>query len=891
MPNLTNSITSLLKNTYVPLTVPATNTQTGRATAKATFVRQLSLQSGEVDAAQKGLANSPSAPGAISSDANFWSLLRKFEGTPLASQLPTPSAFAAIQTSDLTAFGNALISVRQQQVDALQSAATPTTGASNSGPATQTLSAALNNLNSAIVALNSLTSNTMTSPIGMLNLERLEMLPAGIERGGLLATIPLAPKERTAVVQKEWSVTTQEFTSIVTDSLDNYSATGVTENTQLSQSTTSQVSHSNQFNINASASGGCGFVSASVATGFTGQDQNSQSATDSRNQAIQMTRQASSRVQQSHKMTISTTTVTGASESTTRMLENPSATDPMRIDYFSLMRKWYVALYRYGLRLTYDITVPEPAGAMRQVYQQLAQLQLKVSQPFAFELEYSAITPANLAHLSETFQAQLPAPPQQLKPQITGPVAVSNLPAPNVDDRDWHVFSLPVNVPDGCWITGVTVNATVETGNSGSYTDHYFMVANTGYYDHGPTTNYTLDFAKGHYSPPGNPEGGPLLTGPIDFMNYQTGSQSFSFFFKEASPATVSVTITTEPTPMAMSAWQSSVWNACFNAAQTNYYAQQQAWNAQIQALQATISGVDTLTLRREENDEIMKSVLRWLLGPNFEFMPQNVINLFKATNGNLQYGVNFTGNDLGPSSLNWNLMSQNEDRISFINQAIDWNNVTYFLYSYFWDVPPSWEFIRQIQHPDSTREAFLRAGSARVVLTVQPGWETAWTYFVEFGSTSMPTPLPSHPYLTIAQQVADYDNTNYPGIPAANPDGGGPIDDNTPQTGTTCDTTLAASSSPVTIVVADSTGFAVGATAIIDSWESGVQETQTITAVPDGTSITVQALGSAHSPVGGQPFPVVQANAKGVLIGEWFEYTPTSGTDIAVSSDLATIA
>jgi hypothetical protein len=39
----------------------------------------------------------------------------------------------------------------------------------------------------------------------MLNLERIEMSPAGLERGELLATIPLAPKERTSVVQKEWS--------------------------------------------------------------------------------------------------------------------------------------------------------------------------------------------------------------------------------------------------------------------------------------------------------------------------------------------------------------------------------------------------------------------------------------------------------------------------------------------------------------------------------------------------------------------------------------------------------------------------------------------------------------------------------------------------------------
>ena len=61
----------------------------------------------------------------------------------------------------------------------------------------------------------------------------------------------------------------------------------------------------------------------------------------------------------------------------------------------------------------------------------------------------------------------------------------------------------------------------------------------------------------------------------------------------------------------------------------------------------------------------------------------------------------------------------------------------------------------------------------------------------------------------------------------------------------------------------------------------------QTITAVDtNANTITVQGLLYAHSATNG-PFPVVQASAKGLLIGEWYEYTPTSGTDIAVSNSL----
>lgn len=871
MPNLTNSTTSILKATQVPLKVTTDRQSSGRATLKSGYVRQLNLQPGEVDAVQKALAVAGAASrSAVTPDANFWSLLRQFEGTPLAAQLPSTSVFADLSETDLTTFGNALVGLRQQAVQRLQTATTIAPGPKAevlAATGRQNLASALNLLNTGIVATDAFGTNTSTSPIGMLNLERLEMTPAGIERGGLLATIPLAPKERTAVEQKEWSVTSQEFTSIVTDSLENYSESGVTENTQLTQSTTSQVSHANQFNINASASGSYGFVTASVATQFGTQDQTSQSATDSRNHAIQTTRLASSRVTQSHKMTISTTTVTGTSEASTRMLENPSATDPIRIDYFSFMRKWYVALYRYGLRLTYDITVPEPGAAMRKTFEALSKLQDQASQGFTFDLKYEDITPANLASLVDKYGAQLPPPP------APGPTLTPNGQVTGLDDSEsWHFYQLSFTVPDGYWITDVTAQAMVGIGDN--YGAHAIGIPGTPYYDHSPQANYNLD-----------------LTKMYGFMLHYTASQTVTFFFQWANVAWVGLVITTEPTPATMEQWQTSVWNACYNAAQTNFYTQQQSISAQISALQNQINSVDTLTLRREENDEIMKCVLRWLLGPNFEFMPQGVIDLFTAAGGDLKYGVNFTGNDLGPSALNWNLVYQDEDRINFINQAIDWDNVTYFLYSYFWDVPPSWDFIRQIQHPDSTRQAFLRAGSARVVLTVRPGWEVAWTYFVEFGSTIVPSPLPAHPYLTIAQQIAEYDNTNYPGIPSANPNGGGPIDDNTPQVGTTCDTVLAPSASPVNVLVADSTNFVVGATVIIDTWASGVQETQTIIAVPDATHITVQLLSNEHSTINKVPFPMVQASAKGLLIGEWFEYTPTSGTDIAVTSNLATIA
>ena len=878
---LTNSTTTLPKVTYVPVKAPNDEgsrgaiAATGGAIRKMGAVRGLKLQPGEVDA----VLNPPGVTGAPNATPDpLTALLKPFEGSPIPSALPHPSVFSAVADNELIRFGKALLAHRNQAVAAVQQRANATEVLTIPGSVDR-IASALDLSNIVAGVLNEL-STSATSPIGMLNLERLEMTPAGIERGGLIATIPLAPKERTVVVQQEWSVITQEFTRIVTDSLDNYSETGVTDATQLAQSTNSQVAHNNQFNINSSVSGSYGFVTASVATGFAAQDQNSTSATDSRQHSVQTTRKASSRSVQSHKITISTSTTTGSSTSNTRMIENPSATDPMRIDYFSIMRKWHCALYRYGLRLTYDITVPEPAAALRETYAQIDQLQKQASAAFSFDIKHSDITadvkPGNTEPyylvLADAYSVDVPPPPAPADMIVqVGPVTFS---VPDADPS--HYKPVTFNVPDGFWVTSILPVA--QEGDDSGLDDPLYVPGRPG-----PA------FSRRNM-------GGDLCAGQ-SFLWHQSGPLTLSVFYvttKSQHSGQMSFIVHCQPTDTAMAQWRSTVWSALYNAAQNQFYARQQSINGQITALQNRLNNVDTLTLRREESDEIMKCALRWLLAQNFEYMPQNVVDLFKKTAGqNVQYGIDFTGNDSGLSANNWSIVKQNLDRINFINQAIDWDNVIYFVYSYFWDVPQSWDFIRQIQHPDATRQAFLRAGSARVVLTVRKGWELAWTYFVEFGSTSLPSNLPQHPYLTIAQQIQDYDAINYPGIPPANPDGGGPIDDGTPQVGTTSAAVLAPSGAPVTIQVADSKGFRAGATAIIDSWESNVQEQQTIVAVPDATHITVAVLSKAHDPAKNQnkPYPIVQAGASGLLIAEWFEYTPTSGTDIAVTSNLATIA
>src|SRR5438270_6601581 len=64
--------------------------------------------------------------------------------------------------------------------------------------------------------------------------------------------------------------------------------------------------------------------------------------------------------------------------------------------------------------------------------------------------------------------------------------------------------------------------------------------------------------------------------------------------------------------------------------------------------------------------------------------------------------------------------------QIQFVEQAFEWPQMTYRLYPYYWKPSASWRNAMLLDDPDPTFAEFLRAGSARVVVPVRPGFELA---------------------------------------------------------------------------------------------------------------------------------------------------------------------
>lgn len=872
MAELNNSDRVLLKATYTPIALPRTDpraTQLARAREKAMFVNSLQLAPGEVSAALAHMDRPPRQD-----QASGLSILKDFElGADRVVPKPDAAVLANLSIQDLQAFGSSIVELRKTQLNATTAAgpaggiAAPKQDTERAGKGQAALSLVL-----AQNALTAFTNAVQISPIGMLHLERIEMAPAGIERGELVATIPLAPQESTNVVHKEWAVTSEEFSSIVTDSLENYSEKGSTEKSELAQATDNQTKHSSQISLGASVSGSYGTVSFSANTAVGINDASEQSQQTSRKQASEVTGKASARVRKERKVTIETQATVGKEDSSTRTIVNPSATDSMRIDYYSMMRKWRVRLLQYGLRLTYDIAVPEPSATLREAHAYLAYLDAKTATPFSFPLTASDINVSNYTALAAQYGASVPVPPQPIVNQRIGG-AVQGL-GKLGDDRGWHFFELSLDVPDGYRVSAVWLDAMIGNVNNDPVARNFVIF--------------------GYGNPPGLGTDGKAsfvedLTGVGGFLINRTGHQKIVYFLQNVDAAAVTFAFDFAPLDTTMDQWRFAVWQALHDAAREAYYTGIQALAGQRDALRQQIEQPDTLTLRQEERIEIMKCALRWLLGPDFDFMPDSVIALFPpATQGG---GLAFTGNKLGLDSSGWMAMFKYQEMVKFLQQAVEWENLLYFLYPYFWDVPPAWDFVRTLEHPDSERQKFLRAGSARVVLTIRPGFEEAFMAFVDQGSFGSILP-PGHPYLTLGQELQAYDQTNYPGIPPANVDA-----DFRPLLSTL---QRKAWQDMQTIIAAlDAYKKANGAYPTTAQGLAALSDPTLPNTDPWGnpwiyaspgvfTDYELSSLGADGKPGGEGLNAEINSWAAASLIAEWFEYTPSKGIDIQLNTATA---
>lgn len=97
-------------------------------------------------------------------------------------------------------------------------------------------------------------------------------------------------------------------------------------------------------------------------------------------------------------------------------------------------------------------------------------------------------------------------------------------------------------------------------------------------------------------------------------------------------------------------------------------------------------------------------------------------------------------------------------DYIRFFEQAFEWENMQYIFYPYFWAQKSRWRARALVSNSDPTFAEFLRAGAARVVFPVRPGFEDDVRYFLQYGKIWGGGPVPglNQPdYVPISEEIS----------------------------------------------------------------------------------------------------------------------------------------
>ncbi|MBL7885447.1 MAG: hypothetical protein JNJ52_01760 [Flavobacterium sp.] len=71
---------------------------------------------------------------------------------------------------------------------------------------------------------------------------------------------------------------------------------------------------------------------------------------------------------------------------------------------------------------------------------------------------------------------------------------------------------------------------------------------------------------------------------------------------------------------------------------------------------------------------------------------------------------------------------------VKFMEQAFEWNLMSYRFYPYYWGNRDEWNELYQYESNDPIYRSFMQAGMARVVVTVKPGFEDAVMHYMALG-------------------------------------------------------------------------------------------------------------------------------------------------------------
>lgn len=410
---------------------------------------------------------------------------------------------------------------------------------------------------------------------------------------------------------------------------------------------------------------------------------------------------------------------------------------------------------RYPNRYLLEFLVPEPAAWWRWLAEQKAGAGLGVDRPTPFTAngqpaaaDNPLLTAADMSENPRTVGAPpayleyagrygtvgVEPPPQTLvlsssvtrSPGLKSTEGVTGIAAPaNDSPLEWN-HDASLSVPPG-W-EAVSWRATVLAWHDGHFT-----------FNNGLTLWVTVGAgaALAAVANEGESLEAQLENGSVGPIS--TGAVPVGIMLDAPVGYYLAVEVTCRPTAGAMTRWHQRTYEAVRQAFDLRDAEFREAARAAATSAGVAITGLSPARAREVERAELKKHTITLMSGRS----PEAPTDPWDRTAADREPALKV--NELP------------RDEVMFLEQALEWENMRYVHYPYFWSDDAQWAGQADLTSADPLFAAFLRAGSTRVVVPARPGFEDAVSFYthtlIPWGGAG--APAPDEPgYLSIADEL-----------------------------------------------------------------------------------------------------------------------------------------
>jgi len=426
----------------------------------------------------------------------------------------------------------------------------------------------------------------------------------------------------------------------------------------------------------------------------------------------EVTEKTSQSIRETLKKAVTHRVLEEIQEINTHAFVNTSPEKDIRGIYRWLDKVYDAEILNYGQRMLYEFVVPEPAAYFlyAMVENPPPEDVLVKPDPPTFNgapLKPSNLTRGNYGDYVAGYQVSgVPAPPTEMQ-------TASYFDKQDGGDTASFGRAGKIDIPDG-------------------YEAYAAVVASDYVFEEGEGTSFRVMLGNTNFDRTG--------VWGTDYSAIEARQRELAVAYElmDVKSFTIGIDVLCRLTSAGFAKWQQSVFDSI-----TQAYLQQKSDYEQALAVKAVQSGSGQLGRNPAENLRITKEELKKLVLMILTGSDAIARNSFLSTSEPL---------------MDLDKVCPNGSWIRFFEDAFEWTNIIYVLYSYFWGRHSRWSSALHFTDPDPEFAAFLRAGAARIQIPVRPGFEKAVAYFCQYGEIwdgSEPPLREDELYVPIVEEIA----------------------------------------------------------------------------------------------------------------------------------------